>query len=106
MYTARLILVLINFVFGIIELVLGLRIVFELFGANSQAPFVSWLYEVSRPLLYPFLGIFPSPVIKGGFVLDMTALVALLIYALVAYLISELIRYISYRSTAYTVKEA
>jgi|SRR5581483_8749778 len=101
MYTARIILLLVDFIFGLIELILALRIIFELFGANSTAPFVSWLYEVSRTILYPFQGIFPSPVLRNGFVLDMSAVVALLIYALIAYLISELIRFISYNSTRY-----
>lgn len=103
MYTARLILLLTDFIFGLIELVIGLRIIFKLFGANSSTPFVVWLYEVSGTLLYPFQGIFPSPVIKGGFVLDMTAIVALLIYALIAYFISELIRFINYNSARYYI---
>lgn len=102
MYTARLILLLTDFIFGLIELIIGLRIIFKMFGANPSTPFVSWLYEVSRTLLYPFQGIFPSPVLRGGFVLDMSAVVALLIYALIAYFISELIRFISYNSSRYS----
>lgn len=104
MYTARIILLLVDWIFGLIELVIGLRIIFQLFGANPSTPFVNWLYEVSRTLLYPFQGIFPSPVLRGGFVLDMSAIVALLIYALVAYLISELIRYISFNSSRYYIE--
>lgn len=102
MYTARLLLLLIDIIFGIIEAVVGLRIIFELFGANPTTPFVAWLYEISRTLLYPFQNIFPSPVLRGGFVLDMSAVVALLAYALLAYLISELIRFINYHSIKYS----
>ncbi|MCL6096726.1 MAG: YggT family protein [Patescibacteria group bacterium] len=105
MYTARLILLLTDFIFGLIELIIGLRIIFEMFGANPSTPFVSWLYEVSRTLLYPFQGIFPSPVLRGGFVLDMSAVVALLIYALIAYFISELIRFTSYNSSRYSTSK-
>ena len=101
MYTARIILLLTDFIFGLIELVIGVRIIFEMFGANPSTPFVSWLYDVSRTLLYPFQGIFPSPVLRGGFILDMSAVVALLVYALIAYLISELVRFISYNSIKY-----
>lgn len=101
MYTARIILLLTDFIFGLIELVIGVRIIFEMFGANPSTPFVSWLYAVSRTLLYPFQGIFPSPVLRGGFILDMSAVVALLVYALIAYLISELVRFISYNSIKY-----
>lgn len=102
MYTARLLLLLIDIIFGLIEAVIGLKIVFELFGANPSTPFVFWLYDISRTLLYPFQNIFPSPVLKGGFVLDMSAIVALLAYALVAYFISELIRFVSFHSAKYT----
>ncbi|MCL5019113.1 MAG: YggT family protein [Patescibacteria group bacterium] len=105
MYTARLILLLTDFIFGLIELIIGLRIIFKMFGANPSTPFVSWLYEVSRTLLYPFQSIFPSPVLRGGFVLDMSAVVALLIYALIAYFISELIRFTSYNSSRYSTSK-
>jgi uncharacterized protein YggT (Ycf19 family) len=104
MYTARALLLLIDFGFGLIELIIGLRILLRLLGANPATPFVSWLYEVSRTLLYPFQGIFPSPVLNGGFVLDMSAVVALLVYALIAYFVSELIRFISYHSSRYVTR--
>jgi uncharacterized protein YggT (Ycf19 family) len=104
MYTARLILVLIDFIFGLIEIVLAVRILFELLGANSSTPFVSWVYAISGTLLNPFRGIFPSPVLQGKFVLDISAIIALFVYALIAYLISELIRWVSYRSTLYETK--
>ncbi len=101
MYTARVVLALIDFIFGLIEAIIGLRIFLELFGANPYTPFVTWLYEISRTLLYPFQGIFPSPVLKGGVVLDMSAIVALFIYAFLAYLLSELIRFINFNSSRY-----
>lgn len=101
MYTARVILVLTDFIFGLIESILGLRILLELLGANPLTPFVSWLYEISRTLLYPFQNIFPSPVLRGGFVLDMSSVVALFTYAFLAYLLSELIRFISVSSSRY-----
>ncbi|HEX7042845.1 MAG TPA: YggT family protein [Patescibacteria group bacterium] len=104
MYTSRLVLVLIDTVFGLIEGFLILTIVFELFGANPSAPFIAWLYDISRTLLYPFQNIFPSPVLRGGFVLDISAIVALLIYALFAYFISELIRFVNFQSNRYRPK--
>src|SRR5438067_329932 len=101
MYTSYIILRLVDFIFGLIELILGARIVLELLSANPASPFVAWVYEVSGTLLYPFRGIFPSPTLRGGFVLDISAIVALFVYALIAYLISELIRFISFNSTRY-----
>jgi len=105
MYPVRILFYLINFVFGLAELLIGARILLKLLGANPATPFVNWIYEMSRTLIYPFQGIFPSPTLTGGFVLEMSAVVALLIYALIAYLISEFIRFISYQSTYYYTKK-
>lgn len=82
----------INLVFGIIEVLLGLRFIFRLFGANPASPFVRWLYETSQPLLRPFDNIFPVPVIDGGFVIEFSTLVAIIIYMLIGYLLLEIIK--------------
>lgn len=71
-----------NVVFSLIMAILGLRFIFRLFAANSNAPFVRWLYDTSDSLLYPFRNIFASPAIDGGFVFDIPALVAIVIYGL------------------------
>lgn len=102
MYTSRLVLFLIDIIFGIIQAILMVRVLLELFAANSGAPFVSWVYDISRTILYPFQNIFPSPILKGGFVLDMSALVALLVYGLLAYFISELIHFVNYHTSRYS----
>ena len=81
-----------NFVFTIIEILLGLRFIFRLFAANSSAPFVDWLYRTSGVLVSPFHGIFTEPVIDAHFVFDITALIALVIYSLLFSLIIYLFR--------------
>lgn len=35
----------INFLFGLTEGLLGLRVILKLFGANAAAPFVNWIYN-------------------------------------------------------------
>jgi hypothetical protein len=52
---------LISFIFGAIELILGFRFVFLLLGANPDAPFVAWIYNMSIPLVAPFAGILGRP---------------------------------------------
>jgi uncharacterized protein YggT (Ycf19 family) len=81
----------IGLILGVIELFLGLRFIFRLFGANEGTPFVSWLYNMTEPLLNPFRKIFPAPRIDGVYVVEFTTLVALLVYMLVGYLILELV---------------
>ncbi|PIR63657.1 MAG: hypothetical protein CO156_05330 [Candidatus Pacebacteria bacterium CG_4_9_14_3_um_filter_40_12] len=74
---------------SLIELMLSLRFVARLFGASSQAPFIAWLYENTAPLLAPFLYVFPSPSVKGRFVLEFSTLFAIFVYSFGAYLILE-----------------
>lgn len=96
--TERIIIYLTNAIVSIIELLIGLRVVLKLFGASTQSAFVRWLYDTTQPLLAPFEGMFPSPRIEGLFVLEFSALFALLVYAFVGYLIIELIAEITYIS--------
>jgi uncharacterized protein YggT (Ycf19 family) len=91
MIGAPIIIGLTNFLSGVIELLIGLRIFLKFFGANQAAPFVSWIYETTDPLLSPFQGMFPSPEIASGFQLEISALFALLVYAFLAYLVIEFV---------------
>jgi hypothetical protein len=43
---------------GFIELLIGLRFLFRLLGANADSSFVHWIYSWSTPLVTPFAGIF------------------------------------------------
>lgn len=91
MYTTRILFRLLDVIVGFLEIIIGLRIILKLFGANPFTPFVAWVYETSRPLLSPFLGMFPSPTLKGGFVIEFSALFALIIYAFLAAIIEEIL---------------
>jgi len=82
---------LINIFVSIIEGFLGMRFILKLFGANPRAGFVDWVYDTSEPLLEPFRGMFPSPVVDGGFVFEFSTLFAMMIYAIIGWLVMELI---------------
>jgi uncharacterized protein YggT (Ycf19 family) len=79
----------------VVETLLGLRLLLRFLGARQDVAFVQWLYATSEPLIEPFVGIFPSPVIEGRFVLEFSTLFAMLIYALIAYVVIELVHYIA-----------
>lgn len=86
--------------FGII--VLGLRIFLLAFGANTDTPFVEFIYNTSANFLDPFRGIFPpKPVGQTGY-LDVAALFAMIIYALLGWAFSALIHYIQTKIDAQT----
>jgi hypothetical protein len=71
-------------IFGIIEALIAIRVVLRLLGANPEAGFAAFIYRVTTPLLAPFLGLFGTPQLNGS-VLEAHSIVAILIYALVAW---------------------
>lgn len=101
MFVATLIINLINVVIGVIEAFIGLRIILKLTSASAEAPFVSWIYETSRGLIWPFAGMFPSPVLEGGAIVEFNALIALLVYAFIGYLLMELVSFVDHYSTTH-----
>jgi hypothetical protein len=78
------------FVLGIVEALLIIRVVLKALGANPAAGFSQLVYSVSAPLVLPFQGIFPTPATSRS-VLELSALVAIVVYALVAWGIVRLI---------------
>jgi YGGT family protein len=69
---------------GIVETLIIIRVVLKLLAANSGVGFVRFAYGVSAPLMAPFQGIFPTPVSHNS-VLELSSLVAIAVYALVAW---------------------
>ncbi len=81
------------FVLGVLEVILLLRFLFRLLGANQSSSFVVFLYDLSHVFVVPFYGIFNDPTF-GNSVLEITTLIAMLIYALLAWGIVSLGRLI------------
>ncbi|OGK18367.1 hypothetical protein A3G67_03690 [Candidatus Roizmanbacteria bacterium RIFCSPLOWO2_12_FULL_40_12] len=98
MVTLESFLLLANAIFAFIEFVIGLRVILKLFGANAAAPFANWVYETSAPLLIPFQGLFPTPRLTGGFVIEFSALFALLVYAFISYALTELVSFVNHQA--------
>ena len=75
-------------IFGIIEFLVGFRLMFLFLGANPVTPFVAWVYSWSTPLVAPFAGILGQPITTPvgtviHSVFEPSTLVALLVYAAV-----------------------
>jgi hypothetical protein len=90
-YTENLLARAVDVFVAVIEIALGLRFVLKLLGANPSAGFVDWVYATTAPLLEPFAGMFPSPVLERGFILEFSTLFAMLAYAVLGWLIVELV---------------
>lgn len=83
-----------NFLIALIEISLIFRFLLKLLGASPAADFVSWVYDMTQPLLQPFLFAFPTPTVRGGFTLEFTTLFAIFAYAFAGYLIQEILEII------------
>lgn len=95
MYTGNFLVALVDFFVGLAEAILGLRVIFRLFNANGANSFVHWIYQTSSTLMDPFRGIFrASATLSPGFVLDINALFAMLMYAILGFLVAALLGWI------------
>jgi uncharacterized protein YggT (Ycf19 family) len=83
----------VTLLFTVLEVLLLLRFILKLFGANANQPLVSGLYRITEPLVRPFQGIFPEP--AGPPALDLAALLAGAFFFLIAALIVAIVRAIT-----------
>lgn len=93
-YSRRMVLRILDLLIGIVEFLLGLRILLRLLGA-SESGFTAWLYSLTDQLLAPFFGIFPSYALSGGYVVEFSTLFAMFAYAILGWLIIRLVWFIT-----------
>jgi uncharacterized protein YggT (Ycf19 family) len=76
----------IYFVLGMVEVLLVLRFVLRIINADNTAGFASFIYNFSSPFVAPFNGIFNNDqVFNRAGVVELSTLVAMVIYAVLAY---------------------
>ena len=80
----------------IFEALLALRFVLKLIGANPASPFAAGLYGFTGLFLYPFAGLIGTPA-AGGMILEVSTLIAMLVYGLIAWAVERIIFVIFYR---------
>ena len=76
--------------FGILEALIGLRVLLKLIAANPNSPFAALVYNASSLFVWPFAGLTRTPAAEG-MVLDIPSIIAMFVYALVAWAIVRLI---------------
>lgn len=81
------------FVLAVLEIILLLRFLFRLLGANQGSSFVMFLYNLSHVFVGPFNGIFNDQAL-GRSVFEFSTIVAMIVYALIAWGIVSLCRII------------
>jgi len=83
-------------VFGILEVLILLRIALKALGANAASPIAAFIYGFTAPFLWPFQGLTGTPA-SGAMVLVISSLIAVVVYALIAYALAKIIWVIFYR---------
>jgi uncharacterized protein YggT (Ycf19 family) len=86
-WTARVI----YFCFAVIQIALGLRVLLKLIAANPLSGFTRFIYGFTAPFVAPFSNIVATPAAANGATLDVSSLLAILIYLLLSWLIVRLL---------------
>jgi hypothetical protein len=73
-----------------LEILIGIRVLLRLLGANPEVAFASLIYQITDLFLLPFMGLTVAPE-AGGLVLDIPALIAMVVYAAFGWLMVRLI---------------
>ena len=88
---------LVYLVFGVICGLLLIRLVLKLLGGNPHSPFASWTYNVTDFFIAPFRNLLPA-IGNQQSVLEMSVVVAILVYALIGFAVGRLVAIIFYRN--------
>ena len=81
-------------IFSIIEILLAMRLVFKLLGANSANAFVKGIYNITHPLVMIFEGIFSRTTVSGSeniSVFEPGTLIAMIVIGIIAWILMMLI---------------
>ncbi|MBI3913593.1 MAG: YggT family protein [Chloroflexi bacterium] len=87
---------------GSIEGLIGLRVVLKLLAANPANPFASFIYNFSQIFMGAFQGLTATPSAQGV-VLEISSLIAMVVYWLAAWFIIKVIWILFERSSARSV---
>lgn len=90
----------IYYIAGFIIALLALRIVLLLLAANEGAPFVDFVYGLSGIFAAPFFGIFNYQPAYGQNVFEISSIIAIIVYALIAAGLAKLFTLTSNRTDA------
>ena len=89
-------------ILGILEVLLALRFVLKLIGANPESGFAVFMYGLTGVFTAPFTGLVATWV-SGEIVLEVTTLIAMVIYALLFWGVVRLIPILTDRARSRTI---
>lgn len=89
--------------FGALEALIGLRVLLKLIAANPANPFAALIYAFTDLFLWPFSGLTITPAVEG-MVLELSSIIAMLVYAFIGWLLVRLVWVIFYRPATRRVR--
>ena len=81
---------------GLLEAMIALRVLFKLIAVNANNPFAALLYNVTGLFVAPFASLIGAPA-AGGMVLEISSIIAMIVYFLIAWAIERTIYVLFYR---------
>ena len=79
------------FLFGVLGVVLFLRVILHLLGANAENGFANFIYGLSTPFVSLFGSLLQNPSLSTTAVLEVTTIIAIIVYAILGWLIGRLL---------------
>lgn len=67
----------------------------SLIKANANNTFVSWVYSISDILITPFQGMMAKEIYLDKFRIELTPIIALIFFSIIAFILSELTKTLS-----------
>lgn len=72
------------YILGIIEVLLGFRVILKIFGANPFTGFTNLIYSITTPLAGPFTGILNVSAM-GNSIIEWSTVIAAIVYLCIAW---------------------
>lgn len=83
---------LVYYLFALAEIFVALRVLLKLISANPQSGFTRFIYAVTGPLTAPFRNIVASPTAGNGSTLEISSILAIVVYLLTCWLVVRLVQ--------------
>jgi len=79
------------YLFGLVEVLLVIRVVLHLVAANSANGFANIIDTISYPFVALFATLIQNPILGANSVLEITTIIAMVVWAIVAWMVARLI---------------
>ena len=81
----------IYYLFGAVLLLLAVRVILHLIGANADNGFANFINGLSAPFVALFANLVQNPALSATAVLEVTTVIAMIVYAIVAWLVGRVV---------------